>query len=137
MTATAKTTRKTVAELLAEHAQDLSPSDGDKAYTFYHGKAWEGILKQIPIVDGWGGGWIIIPPNGQKRFEGGDMPYLPRNIKGMEDVASVDVYAPDSWAADHEDDWHERIKEMGYETPNQMVAYDTKRGMFYLRAHED
>ena len=86
MTATAKTTRKTVAQLLAEHAQDLLPVDGDKAYTFYHGKVWIGVLKQTPIVNGFGGGWIIVPPNGQKLFEGGDMPYLPRNYRGMEDV---------------------------------------------------
>src|SRR5580693_7741577 len=129
MTATTTTIRKTIAELFAEQADSLVPVDGDKAYTFYHGKVWAGVLKHHEC-----GVWLIVPPNGQKLFDGGDRPYLPLGYKGMKDVASVDVYGPDYYTADREDSWHEEIKKMGFETPNRMVAYDVAKGMFYLRA---
>lgn len=133
MTATANTTRKTIAQLLAEQAADLVPVSGDKAYTFYHGRVWEGIL-----VETESGAWVIAPANGQKVFAGNQMAYLPVGYKGLEGVATVDVYGPTEYNLGCEDPWHDSIVEQGYDDiPNKMVGYDVKRGMFYMRAQED
>lgn len=35
----------TIAELLKAHAANLTPANGDRAYTRYHGETWEGTLE--------------------------------------------------------------------------------------------
>ena len=134
---TATTTRKTVAELLAEHATDLVPVNGDKAYTFYHGRIWEGILKNPEWngKEGWGGGWVIIPADGKETFDGPEG-YAKYGYEKLP-TANISVYGPTSSNLEDEDPWHEEIKKMGYETPNRTVGYDVNRGMFYLHAYED
>lgn len=58
---TASTARKlTVAELLAQHAAELTPSVGDKAYTMYRGYKFYGIITHIDAERGTG---IIEPAN--------------------------------------------------------------------------
>jgi hypothetical protein len=130
------TKRKTIAQLIAENAENLVPVDGDRAYTFYHGVIWEGILREIPWNgrEGWGGCFVIIPADGKQMFD-----HYEGYYKFFEKLptANVTVYSPSLMNLEDEDNWHEQIKKMGYETPNRMVAYDTNRGMFYLRACED
>ena len=110
MTATAKTTRKTVAQLLAEQADNLVPANGDRAFTVYHGLIWEGTLKQIEWngKEGWGGTWVIVPADGKKVFDHCEGYY--KYFERMP-VSNVSVYGP--------------------------AEYNITRGMFYLRAHED
>lgn len=37
----------TIAELLAAHAANLKPANGDKAYSRYQGIVWEGTLENV------------------------------------------------------------------------------------------
>ena len=135
MTTTVNVNRKTVAEVLAEQAESLVPVDGDKAYTVYYGFIWEGVLKKTEWNDRrWGGGWVIVPTEGKKVFDHAEGQH--KYFKNME-VANICVYDPDSRQIDKEDSWHKSNQQMGYETPNKMVAYDVKREMFYLRTYED
>ena len=132
---TTTTIRKTVAQLLAEHAESLIPSRGDKAYTIYHGKVWEGILFKRDCEFSFS--WHIVPDNGEEKFEGGDYPYQYKGQfkRGGLDTAHVDVYGPDTEGLDS---WggSETYKKLG-KKPGNMVEYDVERGKFFLRACED
>lgn len=137
---TATTIRKTIAEILAEQAESLVPVDGDKAYTFYHGRIWEGILRNPPWnEEGWGGGWIIVPADGKEIFD--DPENQERHAKyGYHcwPTANLSVYGPSEYNLGCKDPWHDSIVKQGYDDiPNRMVGYDAKRGMFYLHAYED
>lgn len=135
---TQTTTRKTVRELLAEHAQDLIPVHGDRAFTLYHGLIWEGVLKKAEWNGqwgGWGGGWVIIPADGKKFFDHCEGRW--RCYEKME-TANVGVYAPDKWSLerDESDDYNPEKFGMSSDSKKR-VRFDIKRGMFYLRAYED
>lgn len=137
MTASAKTTRKTIRELLAEQAENLVPADGDRAFTLYHGLIWEGILRQTEWngEEGWGGTWVIIPADGKKFFDHreGYLKYFERMP-----VANVGVYGPDEYCLERDEDDNYDHEKFGMSSDSKkLVRFDTKRGMFYLRAHED
>lgn len=129
--------RKTVAELLAEHAESLMPTEGDKAYTVYGGREYVGVLKcdERDV-------WVIVPAEGKKYFPLHEGEYATRGPGKAAyraytdmDIANVSVYAPNEYNMDTE----ETDKSMKEFDPGitKKVQYDKIRGMFYLRAHED
>lgn len=50
----------TIAELLAANANTLIPSVGDKAYTWYRGERFEGVITEFDPVRGTG---VLEPEN--------------------------------------------------------------------------
>jgi len=138
MTNTTPTTRKTIAEILAENAASLVPVDGDRAFTLYHGLIWEGILKKTEWngKEGWGGSWIIIPAEGKERFdhhEGHSKPGYDRLP-----TANICVYAPDAHNLEQDEDDPYNPEAFGMSADSKKrVRFDTRRGMFYLSAFED
>lgn len=138
MTATTTTTRKTIRELLAEQAGNLVPTDGDRAFTLYHGLIWEGILRKTEWngQEGWGGGWVIIPADSKTCFDNreGDIHYGYHKYP----VANVSVYAPDEWHLEQDEGDNYNPEKFGMSSDSKKrVRFDTVRGMFYLRAYED
>lgn len=131
--------KKTMAELLAEHANELVPCDYDRAFTLYHGVLWEGVLRNIP----WDpinlcGGWVIVPPAGETTFPHHEGRYKCLPLK----VANIGVYAPDEERMKmiEDDDYNPaRYGMMVPSSPEQKtcVRFDTVRCAWYLRAFED